>query len=68
MRDPIRATETMTVWRAGGIAAPRRIGWIEANLMRRFGHTYEQAREIAQQKRRRAGRLRRHKPSPRIRR
>ena len=66
MRDPIRATETMTVWRAGGIAAPRRIGWIEANLMKRFGHTYEQARAIAQQKRRRAGRLRSSKLSPRI--
>ena len=51
-------SDTMRIWQAGAIAAPRTIGWIEAGLMRQFGHTYEQARAIAQAKRVRAGKVR----------
>lgn len=37
----------------------RRIPWVEAGIMRRFGKTYEEARALAQASRRRQGKSRR---------
>lgn len=40
------------------VAVTGTIPWLEAGIMRQFGVSYAEAREIAQRKRRRAGKVR----------